>query len=78
MDIISITKYFEDPRREHKKEHSLEAIFYITIAAVLAGAESWYDVEEFGIAQKEFFGKKNQELQRCSLPRYFQSFVLYT
>lgn len=58
MDIISITKYFEDPRREHKKEHSLEAIFYITIAAVLAGAESWYDVQEFGIAKKDFFSKK--------------------
>lgn len=57
MDIISITKYFEDPRRNHRKEHSLEAIFYITIAAVLGGAESWYDIEEFGIAKKEFFSR---------------------
>ena len=46
MDIISITKHFEDPRRNHKK-HSLETIFYITIATILAGAESWYDVEEY-------------------------------
>ena len=52
MDIISITKYLKDPRREHKREHSLETIFYITIAAVLAGAESWYDIEEFGLAKK--------------------------
>lgn len=58
MDIISITKYFNDPRRDHKKEHSLEAIFYITIAAVLSGAESWYDVEEFGNAKKDFFSRK--------------------
>lgn len=57
MDIINITKYFKDPRRDHKKEHSLETIFYITIAAVLGGAESWYDIEEFGIAKKEFFSR---------------------
>ncbi|WP_278701343.1 transposase family protein [Phocaeicola sartorii] len=48
MEVISILKYFDDPRRNHKEEHSLEVIFYITIAAILAGAESWYDVEEFG------------------------------
>lgn len=58
MDIISITKYFEDPRRNHKKKHSLETIFYITIAAILAGAESWYDIEEFGIAKQDFFARK--------------------
>ncbi len=58
MDIINITKYIRDPRREHKKEHSLECIFYITIAAVLAGAESWYDVEEFGNVKKDFFSRK--------------------
>lgn len=58
MDIISITKYFKDPRRDHKKEHSLEVIFYITIAAVIAGADSWYDVEAFGIAKKDFFSRK--------------------
>ena len=33
-------------------------IIYITIAAVLAGAESWYDIEEFGIAKQEFFARK--------------------
>ena len=48
MDVISITKYINDPRRDQKKEHSLECIFYITLAAVIAGAESWYEVEEFG------------------------------
>lgn len=58
MEIISILKYFEDPRREHKREHSLEAIFYIATAAVLAGAESWYDVEEFGEAKRDFFARK--------------------
>lgn len=63
MEIISILKYFDDPRRDHKKEHSLEVIFYITIAAVLAGAESWYDVEAFGKAKQDFFSRKIKGFQ---------------
>lgn len=55
MDIISITKYLDDPRRDHKKEHSLDCILYISLAAVLAGAESWYEVEEFGLLKESFF-----------------------
>ncbi len=58
MEILSILRYIEDPRRDHKKEHSLEVIFYITIAAVLAGAESWYDVKTFGDLKKAFFSRK--------------------
>ena len=37
------------------KEHSLECLFYITIAAVLGGAESWYAVAEFGRMREDFF-----------------------
>mgnify|MGYP000920514956 FL=1 len=48
MDFITILREVEHPRRDHLKEHSLECIFYISIAAVLCGAESWYEVEEFG------------------------------
>lgn len=39
MEILSILKEVSDPRRKHLKEHSLECIFYITIAAVISGAE---------------------------------------
>jgi len=58
MDIISITQYLQDPRRDHKKEHSLECIIYITLAAVVSGAESWYEVEEFGNMKKSFFSSR--------------------
>lgn len=58
MDVISITKYVNDPRRDQKKEHSLECIFYITLAAVIAGAESWYEVEEFGKLKESFFSSR--------------------
>lgn len=58
MDIISITKYLDDPRRDHKKEHSLECILYITLTAVLAGAESWNEIEDFGLFRKSFFASR--------------------
>lgn len=55
MELFTILQEIEDPRREHLKEHSLECIFYITIAAVVCGAESWYEVEEFGKMKEPFF-----------------------
>jgi predicted transposase YbfD/YdcC len=47
----------KDPRVERTKDHLLEDIIMITIAAVICGAESWYDIEEFG-QQKEAWLKK--------------------
>ncbi len=44
-------KYFvelRDPRVERNREHLLEEILLISIAAVLSGAESWSDIAEFG------------------------------
>jgi len=44
-------KYFSvltDPRVERNREHLLEEILLIAIAAVLSGAESWNDKAEYG------------------------------
>jgi len=44
-------KYFSeltDPRVERNREHLLEEILLIAIAAVLSGAESWNDIAEYG------------------------------
>ncbi len=49
--MASILDYFEllpDPRREHKKRHLLCDIIFITIAAVICGADDWYEIEEYG------------------------------
>src|SRR5215210_8353709 len=37
-----------DPRRDHKKKHKLCDIIFITISAVICGADDWYDIEEYG------------------------------
>jgi predicted transposase YbfD/YdcC len=46
-----------DPRVERTKDHLLLDIIYITIAAVICGAESWYDIEAFGKAKHEWLKK---------------------
>jgi len=50
--MSSILDHFSnlaDPRtKEHKKEHELTDIIFITVAAVICGAEDWYDIEEYG------------------------------
>lgn len=52
---MTILREVKDPRREHRKFHKLETIMYIAIAAVIGGAESWYEVEEFGKMKEDFF-----------------------
>jgi len=38
----------KDPRIDRKKLHPLENIIFISIAAVLCGAETWEEIEDFG------------------------------
>lgn len=64
MEIISILREIKDPRREHLKEHTLECIFYIAVAAVIGGAESWYEVAEFGRLHESFFRSRIKDF-RC-------------
>ncbi|MFV0271455.1 MAG: transposase family protein, partial [Macellibacteroides fermentans] len=55
MDIISFSKHILDHRIDRRKEHSVETIVYIAMAAVICGAESWGEIEAFGICKKDFF-----------------------
>ena len=38
----------EDPRRTYLNEHPLINILTIALCAIVAGAEGWTDVENFG------------------------------
>ena len=54
-DMDNPLQYFaalKDPRVERNREHLLEEILLVAIAAVLSGAESWNDMEEYGKAKK--------------------------
>jgi predicted transposase YbfD/YdcC len=43
-----------DPRVERNREHLLDEILLIAIAAVLSGAESWNDIVEYGANKLEW------------------------
>ncbi len=45
----------EDPRIDRTKLHKLLDILIIAICAVIAGADNWEDVEEFGNVRMEWF-----------------------
>ena len=49
IGLIDLCKQIEDPRMNRKKVHKMETIIYISIAAVICGAQS--EIEEFGNAK---------------------------
>ena len=67
--IIDHFSNLTDPRtKEHKKEHKLIDILFITIAAVICGAEDWNDIEFYG-QEKEDWLKTILELP-CGIPSH--------
>jgi len=68
----------KDPRVERTKDHLLIDIMYITIAAVICGAESWYDNEAFGKVKydwlKKFLKLPNGILTHDTFNRFFAAF----
>ncbi|PJE79151.1 hypothetical protein CI610_01900 [invertebrate metagenome] len=46
IEQLSITS---DPRQNWKVEHKLSDILLLTICAVIAGAEDWEEIEDFGV-----------------------------
>jgi hypothetical protein len=43
-----------DPRREHNRQHNLWDIIALTICAVIAGADAWTEVEDYGHTKLDF------------------------
>ena len=62
IGIIDLCKQIEDPRMNRKKVHKMETIIYISIAAVICGAQSWNEIEEFGNAKITFFKSRIPDL----------------
>jgi predicted transposase YbfD/YdcC len=57
-DPLSLACHFADlpdPRVDRTKRHALGDILVIALAAVVCGADSWEDMEEFGRAKERLF-----------------------
>ena len=53
--IIHHFSSIEDPRIDRQKKHQLQDIFFITLCAVICGADNWVAIEEFGKSKKAWF-----------------------
>lgn len=56
--LVSISDHFaglEDPRMDRTKLHQLFDIIIVAICAVICGADSWVEIEEFGNAKIDWF-----------------------
>jgi predicted transposase YbfD/YdcC len=51
---ISYFTELTDPRVDRCKEHLMEDIVFITIAAVICGVETWNDIENYGKSKESW------------------------
>jgi len=53
----------QDPRVSRQKKHQLQDVFFITLCALICGADNWGAIEEFGEAKEawltELLGLEN-------------------
>ena len=57
LRALAMASYFEelvDPRIERTRKHTLVDIICLSICAVIAGAEGWEDIEEFGCLKEDW------------------------
>ena len=55
--LLGYVKEIEDPRVQRSKRHLLKDILAIAILAVIAGAQGWEDMENYGIAKQEWLSE---------------------
>ena len=58
MTILNFSEQISDHRMERNRIHSVTTIVFISICAVLSGAESWNEIEQFGRCKIEYFRKR--------------------
>jgi predicted transposase YbfD/YdcC len=65
-----------DPRIERCKLHPVDEILLLTVSGIMCGAETWEDIEEFGLAKEELLKKllpyKNGIPSDDTLRRFFR------
>ena len=56
-DLSDCFTEIKDPRVERTKKHLLKDILVISILAIIAGAEGWEDIENYGYAKQEWLSE---------------------
>jgi len=55
FSLVAHLSIIKDPRIDRTKKHNLIDILTIAICAVIANAESWDDIEDFGLLREDWF-----------------------
>ena len=53
--IIHHFSSIKDPRVDRQKKHRLQDIFFISLCAMICGADNWVAIEEFGLSKEAWF-----------------------
>ena len=70
MNKDTFFSLYKDFRVQGRTTHKMEHFIYITIAAVLSGMESWYEIEMFGKEKSsEIRGKVTSFICRTHVPQ---------
>jgi len=56
-NFITHFSIINDPRIERHKKHQLIDILFLSVCAVLSGAEGWEDIEDFGLVKLDWLRK---------------------
>lgn len=54
MSFIEHFAIVDDPRKNINVKHDLLDVLFLTVSAVISGAEGWKDIEEFGLEKLEW------------------------
>lgn len=54
QNLVEHFSHIKDPRVERTKKHQLTDILVIAILAVIAGAQGWEDIENYGISKRQW------------------------
>ncbi len=57
MSIISHLETLNDPRTDINVKHDLIDVVFLTLSAVLSGADGWKSIQEFGELQLDWLRK---------------------
>ena len=57
VSLLEHFKSIDEPRTEYLIEHQLLDIIAITICAVICGADSWVEIEEYGYSKQQWLQK---------------------
>ena len=56
-NFITHFSVIEDPRIDRCKKHQLIDILFMSVCAVMSGAEGWEGIEDFGLAKLDWLQK---------------------